>query len=327
MDAKCGLRRDHAAYRSEDCIRPREQKRILCIRQGKMYTSWDSGAHFSINVTSGLPTGAARSRKPFQAKRVKSGSRAEAPKQARFTVCGIPPTTAVRIRSWAMLNKQTVSASARRRQAKLTVRCIRSRRSMAFAVFTARMTLAQHGCGSTTTSISTRVQGHYRRSAHLRPRLFGGRGAFFGDPTLSGTYKITNRKSGLSLTVPGSSATAGTQLVQSAYSGGLNQQWNIIPNSNGTYRVKNNSSSQSVDVNGGSSADGAAIIQWTDHTGHNQEWILEPIGDGNYKMISKQTAKAITVVNASTVNGANIAQGTYTNDATTNDEWIIARVQ
>ena len=127
--------------------------------------------------------------------------------------------------------------------------------------------------------------------------------------------------------MPGSSAAPGTQLVQSAYTGGLNQKWNIIPNSNGTYRVKNNNSSQSVDVNGGSSADGTAIIQWTDHTAHNQEWILEPISDGNYKMISKQTAKAITVVNASTVNGANIAQGTYTNDATTNDEWVIEHVQ
>jgi hypothetical protein len=160
------------------------------------------------------------------------------------------------------------------------------------------------------------------------PRIYGrvylgSRGILYADPTLSGTYKITNRKSGLSLTVPGSSKTRGTQLVQSAFNGGLDQQWEISANSNGTYMIKNKMSNQSVNVSGESSTDGFQIIQWKNGAAHNQGWLLEPIGDGNFKMISKITDKAITVENASDADGANIVQGTYTSDGTTNDEWKV----
>lgn len=290
---------------------------------GKMYTSWDSGAHFSINVTSGLPTAGSAELKAVPGK------------EGEVWFAGGSTQTGQVYGLWHSSNyggsytklgnvEQADSIGFGKAAPGQTYSAL----YMVAKIDGVRGIYRSDDVGATWVRIND-DQHQYGRPVAITgdPRIygrvyFGGRGAFFGDPTLSGTYKITNRKSGLSLTLPGSSATSGTQLVQSAYSGGLNQQWNIIPNSNGTYRVKSNSSSQSVDVNGGSSADGTAIIQWTDHTGHNQEWILEPIGDGNYKLISKQTAKAITVVNASTV-----AQGPYTNDATTNDEWILARVQ
>jgi xyloglucan-specific exo-beta-1,4-glucanase len=297
---------------------------------GKMYTSWDGGAHFSINVTSGLPTEGSAELKAVPGK------------EGEVWFAGGSADTG---QVYGLWHSSNYGGSYTKLSNVEQADSIGFGKAAPGQTYSALYTVAKidgvrgifrsDDVGATWVRIND-DQHQYTRPGTITgdPRIYGrvyfngsGRGTFFGDPALSGTYKITNKKSGLALSVPGSSGTAGTQLVQSAYNGGLNQQWSIAANSNGTYRVKNRNSNQSVDVSGGNPADGVPIIQWTDNTGHNQEWILEPIADGNYKMISKQTAKAVAVANASNVDGANIAQATYTNDATTNDEWIIEKVQ
>lgn len=138
------------------------------------------------------------------------------------------------------------------------------------------------------------------------------------EATLTGTNILTNilinRRSGKALDVPGSSTTAGTQLVQWTTNGGANQQWRLATAGAGINTLINANSGQLVDVQGSATADGTPIIQWSATGGTNQQWRIVAADDGYVKLVNVSTGKLIGVNADGTGDGATIVQQTDTGD-------------
>ncbi|MGH3711964.1 MAG: RICIN domain-containing protein [Micromonosporaceae bacterium] len=140
-------------------------------------------------------------------------------------------------------------------------------------------------------------------------------------PVVSGgTYQIT--AGGKAIDVPGSSTTAGTQLIVWAPHTGSNQKFVFTANSDGTYTIKNLGNGLCLDVNGGSSAAGAAIIQWSCTGNANQRWSLVAASSGGYALVSASSGLAITAAGAT--DGAKLTQ--QTNTGTTMQRWTFTKV-
>ena len=93
-------------------------------------------------------------------------------------------------------------------------------------------------------------------------------------------YELTNVNSGLSLTVPGSSTTEGTQLDQESAGEmpGTNQEWTLSPLSFQpfTYSLTNVNSGYLAGVSYGSLTEGEAIVQWASDGTTSQQWVFVP---------------------------------------------------
>lgn len=126
----------------------------------------------------------------------------------------------------------------------------------------------------------------------------------------AGTHMLT--VSGKAMDDPGSSTTAGTQLITWTAHGGSNQQWTLTANSDGSYTMVNGASGLCADVDGGSTAAGAAVIQWTCTGNDNQHWVITPRGSG-VTIASKKSGLLLTT--ASTTDGALLTQQQDTGSA------------
>lgn len=117
------------------------------------------------------------------------------------------------------------------------------------------------------------------------------------------TYEIQNVFSGKVLDVTGGTASAsnptplenGTLIQQWDYSGGPNQQWQLVYLGQNTYQIINLQSGKVLDVVGGSDADGARIQQYSWLNGGNQKWSLLSQSNGSYVIQNVQSGNVLDV--------------------------------
>ena len=123
---------------------------------------------------------------------------------------------------------------------------------------------------------------------------------------------LLSKNSGMVLDVTGGSVSNGTVIQQWDWTGGTNQQWNIVPLGNGYNKIVNVNSGLVLDVTGGSSSaafqNGAPIQQWSWTGGANQQWQIVPTGDGFNEILNFQSGKVLDVTGVSTVAGATLQQ-------------------
>jgi hypothetical protein len=132
-------------------------------------------------------------------------------------------------------------------------------------------------------------------------------------------FRLTARHSGKAADVFNSSTANGGDVVQWAWNGGTNQQWQFVDAGGGYFRVINRNSGKCLDVNGASQADGADIIQWTCGSGTNQQWRMQDVGGGYIQLIARHSNKCMDVFNASGADNADIVQ--WTCNSQTNQHW------
>ena len=168
---------------------------------------------------------------------------------------------------------------------------------------------------ATSGAISASVPGHGTVMYRVAGGTTGGGG---GGGGLNGTHSVT--ASGKNLDDPGSSTTAGTQLITWTPNGGTNQNWVFTQQSEGSYQIANALSNLCMDVSGGSSSAGAQVIQWTCNGQNNQRWTVTALSGGGYTVASKSSGLLLTT--ASTSDGAPVSQQTNTNSAL--QHWTIS---
>ncbi|HEY8936413.1 MAG TPA: RICIN domain-containing protein [Cyclobacteriaceae bacterium] len=171
------------------------------------------------------------------------------------------------------------------------------------------------GSGNNITLTTTNLSGVHR--------IRYGWGEDVGPYNPSAYYKITNRNSGKVLDINGSSTADGASAIQWTWSGGNNQQWQIIESGGGYYRLINRNSGKVADVTGASKTNGAAIIQYTWGGGSNQLWQIIDNGSGYYRIINKNSGEALDVNGGSTTNGASIIQWPW--NGGNNQQWQITQ--
>lgn len=140
-----------------------------------------------------------------------------------------------------------------------------------------------------------------------------------GDASISGTFYIQNRNSGLYADVFGLSTSDGANISQGTFNGGANQQFKFESLGDGAYKLIAAHSGKVMDIDGIRKDNGANLQQWTYNGSPNQQFIAVATGDGFYKLIAKHSGKVLEVAGASTVNNANIQQGDNNNQ--TNGQW------
>lgn len=143
-------------------------------------------------------------------------------------------------------------------------------------------------------------------------------------PILAGaTYVLENKKSGLVLEVPVSSAINGTLLDQWQKNGGNNQRW--VAEANGSYWTFTNvASGKLLDDLNASRAVGIQVDQWQANHAPNQNWLVIPVGDKSCKIISQASGLLLDVNQGSTANGAAVIQ--YIDNDGANQHWIFRLV-
>ncbi|SFD99656.1 Lysophospholipase L1 [Chitinophaga sp. CF118] len=162
------------------------------------------------------------------------------------------------------------------------------------------------------------VSGHIKAANLLQPILAPYVG---GSPLIAdGTYKITNRNSGLVLDAAGQGTVNGTAIQQWSYNGGSNQQWTVKSIGNNQYQIIGLQSGRSLDVTGQSVADGAPIQLYDYQGGNNQKWLITPATGGYYTITAVQSGKVMEVSAQSTALGAAVNQ--YTSNGGNHQQWI-----
>ncbi|WP_052441483.1 RICIN domain-containing protein [Streptacidiphilus anmyonensis] len=134
-----------------------------------------------------------------------------------------------------------------------------------------------------------------------------------------GTYEII--QGGKAVDDPGSSTTAGTQLIVWGLHGGTNQRWTFTQNGDGSFQMKNAVSGLCADDSGASSAAGSKIVQWTCTGNNNQRWTVVPSGSG-YALVDRASGLALTAGGAT--DGSPLTQQPDTGSAL--QTWAFTRV-
>ncbi|GAA4416364.1 hypothetical protein GCM10023148_13450 [Actinokineospora soli] len=135
---------------------------------------------------------------------------------------------------------------------------------------------------------------------------------------LDGTRTVI--ASGKALDNPGSSTTAGTQLITWSPHTGTNQRWVFTSQTDGTYQIANAHSGLCVDVADHSTSPGGRIVQWTCNGGPNQRWTATKLADGTHTL--KSLSSGLLLTTASTTDGALVTQQNDTGSAL--QRWTIA---
>jgi fibronectin type 3 domain-containing protein len=128
-----------------------------------------------------------------------------------------------------------------------------------------------------------------------------------------GRYRLVNRNSNKVVDVTGGATANGSPLVQSGWSGGNSQQWDIAWQGNGQYRATGVASAKVID-NGGSSNAGDTLVIQPSSGATSQRWTIVPDSDGFYRIASASSGLVADVSGSSTADGANIIQSTYDGD-------------
>jgi autotransporter-associated beta strand protein len=114
-------------------------------------------------------------------------------------------------------------------------------------------------------------------------------------PALDGNrWEIVNRLTGQALQVSGGSTSNGALVNSAAYTGALNQQWNITRYKNGYYGLFNANSGLTMDVFNWSISDGGSVDQWGHADNLTQQWYVQPAGSGYYYLLGANSNKYLT---------------------------------
>lgn len=148
-----------------------------------------------------------------------------------------------------------------------------------------------------------------------------------GVTSLSGTYYLENRESGLVMDVDGGEARTanGANVQQWTKTYTKNQQFNFVHTNNGSYNILAVHSNKSLDVAEVDYANGGNIHQWDSYPeSSNQQFILVPTRDGYFKLVAKHSGRILEIVNASHNQQANVQQ--YDNNNQTCGQWKLIPV-
>jgi beta-glucanase (GH16 family) len=135
----------------------------------------------------------------------------------------------------------------------------------------------------------------------------------------TGRYFIYNRLSGLPMDISDESSDNGANLIQWAFTGKANQQFEVVDLQNGYYAILPYHSGKSLDVWDRNTADGADIRQYSYLGEHHQQWRIDSLGGGFVSITSRLSGKAVEVVNNVTSNGGDIRLRSY--EGGQNQQW------
>lgn len=151
-------------------------------------------------------------------------------------------------------------------------------------------------------------------------------------PPINGRYFVVARHSTKVMEVASGSTNDGANIQQNAYSGGTNQQWDIIPlpstlgGDYSYYTMSAAHSGKAADVQNWGLSPGANVMQWPAGGGENQSWFLEYAGNGYFYIRSRWSGLYLEVSGASTANGANIQQWTFWSPNPNHQQWRLIPV-
>lgn len=130
-----------------------------------------------------------------------------------------------------------------------------------------------------------------------------------GTVGLEGAYQLTEKKSGLAITVNGGKKANGTNFQLSEAKGSTSQQIYLEPVDGGGYYVAwVIGTSKVLGVAGGNPLAGANVHQWSYSKSDAQKWAVRKSGDGSFKLYNKATGLALAAEGSS--DGANLAGAT-----------------
>ncbi|WP_410589363.1 RICIN domain-containing protein [Amycolatopsis sp. lyj-23] len=131
------------------------------------------------------------------------------------------------------------------------------------------------------------------------------------DPSpFSGSYKLENVASGMSLGVQGGSTANAAPIVQNPDNGSTSASWTFELRTNGYYQIKNAGSGQVLNVAGESGKLGAAIVQWPagNLSAGNDLWMPVANPDGTWSFYNRNSKLALDDPAGSTAAGTQFAQ-------------------
>ncbi len=131
---------------------------------------------------------------------------------------------------------------------------------------------------------------------------------------VAGRYIIVNANSHKVLEVPGASTANGRVLDQFAYTGALNQQWDVYPlperfgGDCSYFTLKAAHDGVTADLNAWSYDNGDVIQQWAGGTNTLEQWYFQYVTNGYFKIRNRWSDKVMSVSGASLNNSAQIVQ-------------------
>ncbi len=147
---------------------------------------------------------------------------------------------------------------------------------------------------------------------------------------LNGIFTIRSKNSGLLMDVYNRGVDKGTNVIQWAATGGINQKWKFERLDNGFYKITSMFSGMSLDVYNAGNSEGNHVIQWPYHGGANQQWyLIENPDDGTITFISRLSLEnendyVLDVYNGGKTAGVNVIQWSY--HGGDNQKWYIDKV-
>jgi hypothetical protein len=142
-------------------------------------------------------------------------------------------------------------------------------------------------------------------------------------PAISGTYRLVNKNSGLTLSVAGSSTADGVLIEQATDNGSTSRQWVVTSVGGGFYKLVNKNSGLALDVPGGVTTAGIQLDQHADNGSTGEQWQLTPSGD-IYVLTSRASGLVVDVKSHATTAGAAVIQWSANNG--TNQQWQLVKV-
>ena len=138
----------------------------------------------------------------------------------------------------------------------------------------------------------------------------------------TGFYTLTASHSAKLLDVAGISPAAGANVHQWTATGGLNQQWNVIPAADGYFELAPaHARSMRLQVAAGSTALGGNVQQGLASGSAAQRWGFERQPDGNWRLTNANSGLSLDVAGVSQADGANVHQWEWLNAA--NQRWSL----
>ncbi|MBY8877199.1 RICIN domain-containing protein [Actinacidiphila acidipaludis] len=129
-----------------------------------------------------------------------------------------------------------------------------------------------------------------------------------GAGTLDGSYRITNKNSGLALDTQNQGTSQGTPVDQATAGGSTTQTWTLVSAGSGLYKIRNQASGLLLGITNMSTADGGTALIWTDNGTADHLWRVVPDGTGSYKIVNSNSGLLLGVQNMSTSSGAQVLQ-------------------
>ena len=129
-----------------------------------------------------------------------------------------------------------------------------------------------------------------------------------------GVYALRNKSFNQFLSVPGNSASNGTEPVVAPYTGGAEQQWVALRNPEGNYRLEHNGTGKVLDVLGNAGGNYAEIVQWDWNGADNQRWDVVNSWDGYLKFRHRNTNQVLTADTAAANSGDVIQYDDFSGD-------------